>query len=273
MLKYLPSDLSAASTASLNALTSRVLAHPTRAARYTLADRLFSAKRPAAAFNEVKDLLRSVSPNVEACFYCERDRHRDIDHIEPKAIHPELAFKWENYAYSCAICNQDCKRSKYAVVDTAGNIIDCHHIIGTNDNLPNGVSAFINPRLESGLDFFRLELTSGLLLIAQSLDAVQEARAKFTRDTLDLNSDGLARIRRQAFQGFIRYVQTLHDAVVAGDEHRIALLENEVSELGHPTVMVEAWRQRHELGDFGQRLEVIHDRLDLARWHGSTVAA
>lgn len=273
MLLYTPGSPTPEARDALNNLTAQVLLRAGRSSRYALATRTFSAKRPRWVFDEVKRLLSSVAPHVEACYYCERDRHRDIDHIEPKGIHPELAFVWENYAFSCAICNQDAKRSKYAVIDDAGNLVDCRNIIGTNDNVPNGISAFINPRRESGLDFFALDLQTGIFIVRNDLDEIAAKRANFTRATLDLNNDGLTRIRRQAYHGFVRYVSALFAAVQANDAHRVAILTQEVSELGHPTVMVEAWRQRASLGPFGDMLEAIYDLVEFDRWNGVVRAA
>lgn len=273
MLRYLPEALSEAATNSLDALTHRVMLKASRPDRYDVATRAFSAKRPRATFDEVKKRLAEVAPFVHACYYCERDRHRDIDHIEPKAIHPELAFSWFNYAFSCAICNQDAKRSKYAIVSADAIIHDCSHIIGTNDNLPDGISAFIDPRRETGLNFYSLDLATGILLVKDDIDEVSKRRANFTRATLDLNSDGLVAIRRQAYRGFVRYVTALADAVQAGDVARITELESEVAELGHPTVMVEAWRQRQSLGDFGDLLETLYERIGLSRWDGAEKAS
>lgn len=255
MLRYDPPDLSETTLVQLASLSSRVEIRVGRQAQYKFASKLFSAKRPAAAFDEVKSSLKSVAPQIDACYYCERDRHRDIDHIVPKSIDPELAFTWENYAFSCTICNQDAKRSKYTVVNDDGELIDCRNIIGTDLEKPAGVDAFINPRTENGLDFFDLDLETGILLVKPDLDEVSKIRANFTRSTLDLNADGLSRTRRGAYNGFVRYMRAIDDAITANDTEKVARIIQEFEEMGHPTVVMEVWRQRADLSDVGKLIE------------------
>lgn len=269
MIRYSPPDLSETTRDALSQLSSMVTLRPNRKTRSVTATRLFSAKRPASAFAEIRLALASVAPHVEACYYCERDRHRDIDHIYPKSLWPELAFDWENYAYACAICNQDAKRAKFAVVSDGGVITDCAKYKDTNDNIPEMQAAFINPRHESGLDFFDLDLETGILVTKNGLDQKNAARANYTRMVLDLNADVLLRTRRNAFQNFRRYVEELSGAVRRGDSDLIGRLSDEVVELSHPTVMVEAWRQRRSLGRFGATLSNLYEYVGLDRWHGA----
>lgn len=264
----MPKALSVESRESLEKIAKRVGLQKGRQKQYKLATSSFSAKSPKATFAEIKANLSEVSPNVEACYYCERDRHRDIDHIVPKSLHPELAFIWESFAFSCAICNQDCKRSAYSVISPQGNLVNCSGIIGTEDDMPDGEPAFIDPRRESGLDFFYLDLETGLFVVRDDISQVEKIRAEFTKSTLDLNDDGLARIRKQAYRGFVRYVTALASALDSGDQDLTSLLIDEVNDLGHPTVMVEAWRQRKKIGIFCDKLEQVYNFIDLNKWQG-----
>ncbi|WP_156348133.1 HNH endonuclease [Sphingomonas sp. Leaf34] len=268
MLKYSPPNLSEATLAQLEALTNRVVNRVGRPDKYVIASRLFSAKRPASAFDEVRSSLKSVAPQIDACYYCERDRHRDIDHIIPKSIDPALAFAWENYAFSCTICNQDAKRSKYSVVNANGDLIDCRNIIGTDLEKPVGVDAFINPRTEDGLDFFDLDLATGIFVVKPDLDNISRVRANFTRSTLDLNADGLSRTRRAAYSGFVRYMHAVDDAIHDNDQERVNRIIQEFEEMGHPTVVREVWRQRSDLGDIGALAERVGHLLNIVQIGG-----
>lgn len=263
MLRYSPPDLGEATLAQLDVLSKRVANRTGRVSKYEIASKLFSAKRPVFAFDEIKASLKSVAPNIDACYYCERDRHRDIDHIIPKSIEPELAFTWENYAFSCTICNQDAKRSKFAVVNANGAVVDCRGMIGTDMKRPPGVDAFINPRAENGLDFFDLDLATGILIVKSDLDDVSRARANFTRETLDLNADGLSRTRRGAYNGFVRYMRAIESALNGGDNEKVGRIVQEFDEMGHPTVVMEVWRQRKSLGEVGSLVEKVGYLLNL----------
>ena len=57
---------------------------------------------------QVKDAI--VAETHEKCAYCEsKIRHvddGDIEHIAPKAPHPERSFEWENLTLACTICNR-----------------------------------------------------------------------------------------------------------------------------------------------------------------------
>src|ERR1700741_3573076 len=123
MLRYRCAALTAPTLATLLALQTRVDGVHDAVAKLQMATLLFRSKRNAA-WREIRTKLASVAPGGQACFYCERDRFRDIEHIRPKRHYPSECFNWNNYLYSCTICNQDRKGDKYAVIDAAGRLIE-----------------------------------------------------------------------------------------------------------------------------------------------------
>ena len=51
------------------------------------------------------------------CAYCEADTavvaHGDVEHYRPKTLYWWLAYCYDNYSYSCQICNQSFKSNKF----------------------------------------------------------------------------------------------------------------------------------------------------------------
>lgn len=240
MLMYNCGALSAESVTFLASKQALVDNEADRKSQYEKATALFRQK-VNNAFKEVKLKLAKVSPPGDSCFYCERDRYRDIEHVQPKRHFPERAFAWENYLYACTICNQDAKNDKFAIFDAAGNIIEFDRSLAWTDPVPTGTRVIIDPRTEDPLDFLQLDLTTGIFIpIGQGTNP---ARGKYTRDLFDLNNTTLAKIRRSAFYTFNKYLQDYEDAIKAGDNTTANNILTEILELPHPTVLAEMRRQ------------------------------
>jgi uncharacterized protein (TIGR02646 family) len=60
------------------------------------------------------------------CAYCEAPTntvaHGDVEHFRPKSVYWWLAYCYENYSYSCQICNQVYKSDKFPIVGTKYDI-------------------------------------------------------------------------------------------------------------------------------------------------------
>lgn len=67
---------------------------------------------------DVKALLRAET--ADKCAYCESKiphvDYGDVEHILPKAIHPELRYAYSNLTYACGVCNT--KKGQYFDVNT-----------------------------------------------------------------------------------------------------------------------------------------------------------
>ncbi len=54
------------------------------------------------------------------CAYCEADTavvaHGDVEHFRPKSVYWWLAYCYDNYTFSCQICNQTYKGDKFHIV-------------------------------------------------------------------------------------------------------------------------------------------------------------
>lgn len=242
MLRYLIAPLSHTTLNDLLGRQAEVDAEINHEARYKKAKDLFGRKTPKRAFDEVKSVLAQHSPAGSACFYCERDRYRDIEHVRPKRHYPELCFDWNNYVYACTICNQDAKKDKFAVFDRGGNVISFDRSLAFDQPVPDGESVLIDIRLEDPLDYLQLDLRTGRF-VAIGISARDKVRGEYTRDLFNLDNDVLARIRQQAVAHFTDYIVRYVKSKQEGNEEAASRLISEILELPHPTVLVEMRRQ------------------------------
>nr|WP_321182294.1 hypothetical protein [Methylobacterium sp. Leaf122] len=243
MLRYTIGPISAASSAGLSGQQALVDAETSHEKRYNKAKSLFGRKVPKKTFDEIKSVLAAHSPSGSACYYCERDRYRDIEHIWPKRHYPNKCFEWENYVYACTICNQDAKRDKFAVFDVNDNVIEFDRSLPIDQPVPTGDPVQINIRVEDPLEYLQMDLQTGRF-VTVGQDKRANARGIYTRDLFDLDNDVLTRIRRQAVYHFTDYITRYCAAKNEGRADDAARLLSEILELPFPTVLVELRRQK-----------------------------
>ncbi len=237
MLKYVFVDLSPESMQQLTAWQLRVDAETVPRQRYEVASALFKNKTNAT-FREIKETLAKHAPGGDACYYCERDRYRDIEHIRPKRHYPQDCFSWKNYVFACTICNQDHKSDKFAVFSVNDEILEFDRSWDINLPVPVGAPVLLDIRHEDPLDFLMLDLQTGKFVPIG--DEISIKRGKWTRELFDLNNEHLARIRIAAYRSFVCYLKEFQQAQNSADAAR--KLE-EIRLLPHPTVLVEMRRQ------------------------------
>ena len=91
--------LTSATTAALEARAQAVAAAGTSAAPE------WEAFGKTSAYQEVRTALAAAAN--EKCAYCESHAPEpELDHVQPKLKHPELAFTWDNLLPACPICNK-----------------------------------------------------------------------------------------------------------------------------------------------------------------------
>lgn len=259
--KRLP-NLSADSESALASHTQLVLAQAGRRARYKIAKQLFSAKAPAATFREIRISLDSRS-SLGMCYYCERDRYRDIDHVLPQSVYPELSFRWDNYVYSCVVCNQNNKKHRCAVVNERCITHDCTSYYKGDEELPGGMPCIINPRTENPFEYFNFDLDSGMMLVVDDKGSVRWARANYTIEVLDLNSDFLSRSRRAAYSSFRSGLSRLRGAIECGrDVHDIEEIVNDFRGVPHASVLVQMVRDAALYPEFREDLNISRAYVD-----------
>lgn len=76
----------------------------------------------SSVWKVAKDQLKMESGGK--CAYCESPTdtvaHGDVEHFRPKSVYWWLAYCYDNYLYSCQICNQVFKKDHFPVHATAG---------------------------------------------------------------------------------------------------------------------------------------------------------
>lgn len=132
----------------------------------------------------VKEAIGEMS--AEHCAYCQSpsgaDQFGQVEHFKPKSLFPSLAYDWDNYFYSCELCN--------------------HHKL---DKWP-AEGGYVRPdegRPESRFVF----LESGKVISAMGDD-----EAAVTIDDFGLDRKGLRRKRRLAVEKTLRLARAIIEA-------------------------------------------------------------
>jgi uncharacterized protein (TIGR02646 family) len=84
-------------------------------AQYAEAQRLWRGSyKGNKAFDEVLMVLREdMAPGHGYCMYCEYSHGSTIDHFWPMEKDPTRAFAWDNYLWSCSVCNSVFKGTQF----------------------------------------------------------------------------------------------------------------------------------------------------------------
>jgi uncharacterized protein (TIGR02646 family) len=227
------------------------------------ADALWKSKTNKAvhkeAFLSVKAALEKISYGIGRCAYCEDSAADEIEHLWPKSLFPQLAFRWSNYAFACGPCNGP-KSNRFAIVENDGTIDEFVRSRGGPVVAPrNGTPGLIDPRAENPLALLELDLggrtPAGVdlkptFMIKPAFDLAprEKARSTFTIDVLGLNRELVRRSRANAFGSFrallVEYVNMKEGGATVEelDEFRLGLLG-----MPHLTVFEEMRRQRRFL--------------------------
>jgi uncharacterized protein (TIGR02646 family) len=189
--------LSPETTAALEARAQAVAAAGTSAVPE------WTAFTSSPAYQEVRGALAAAAN--EKCAYCESHAPEpELDHVQPKRKHPELAFAWDNLLPACPICN----RKK-----------------GTKGGLgPDGTPRLIDPSAEdpgASLVWDR----RGFVKPDELTDDHAHTRAKDTIRALDLHRqsllDGQRIARNEALFALIRAEEAAADFNAATSEEEI----------------------------------------------------
>lgn len=244
-IKSLP--LSPAAQSDLNTYQTKINSLPSYADKVAQAKADFKAKntKTNATFQEVRNILESMSAGACRCMYCEDSCADEIEHIKPKHWYPEATFIWDNYLYACGICNRK-KSSNYAVFNAVTGQKVALQRAKNGPVIPPqpGNPMLLDPRFELVMEFIILDVRGTFQLVPHP-KAVQfdQDRAHYTIETLFLNRDLLLKARRDAFDG---YYARLHEYVSSKSMSStvdMKRLENALLNVSHPTVWKEMQRQ------------------------------
>jgi len=231
---------------------------PTFPEQVTAAKVQFSARNKAtnATFKIVRFKLVEMHGELNRCAYCEDSLADEVEHIYPKDIFPGKVFSWKNYTYACGPCNGP-KNNKFSIfLSTDGSE---QNITPLRPNQrpdgwiqappPLGKPLLIDPRCENPMDFLWLDLMGTSRIDPKTgLNPDDNRRAKYTRDTLDLNRDFLLRARRNAlistFATFEKYAALKSEG--APNSELLSRIDT-IRTMVHRTVWKEMIRQRHQI--------------------------
>lgn len=143
-------------------------------------------RRPKAAFLDIKEKLLAAQ---HFCCYCEHNVSDDeIEHIFTKSLFPELVFFFINYVLVCGRCNRY-KLDAFAVFDDETSTSITKFEKGKPKSQPSSSrNVFIDPRRENPMDYFLLNLNTGILGIHPLATEREKLKAEYTRELLDLNN-------------------------------------------------------------------------------------
>ncbi len=289
---HLPSkSLSNPTQNYLNKLQKKVDAEPIFKDKSDKAKSLWDNKRSSKAgkeaFDEIKEVLKTMCVGIKTCNYCEHDRAFDIEHIYPKSLYPSLAFVWENYLLACKGCNSEYKSDNFAIFKPKGSILK--HILVRNIEPKNDDALLINLRREDPTKFLRLNLVGQKPLYdpIHEVNSREYLRADYTTECLELNKnetliaarENLAKTYLERLQNFIKARESItfndldnatngrpmSDRTQPFESEKQRILENiknSFKELSHPTVWFELKRQRDNLQRTNQLFNQLPEALN-----------
>ncbi len=144
-----------ATTRKLAEQTSQIVA---ASSPKNTAKKLYGNARATKWFKRVVESLKLWSGSGERCMYCSGSESSDVEHFRPKADFPQLAMTWENYLWSCGVCNS----------------------YKDNQFPEGGDDLFINPAEEDPWDYFYIDEYGNLAALWSTLHDSQHPRAKST---------------------------------------------------------------------------------------------
>ena len=226
------------------------------------AGELWDTRCNSAVFARLRGVLLQMCTE-EQCMYCERSVANQLEHFQPKAFYPEVAFSWANYLFICNPCNIN-KSNRFAVFSfVSGNRVDIRRKRGESVREPEpGRPLLINPREEDPLDLLMIDLSgTGTFIPRAALGTSDWMRAEYTAtELLDLNNAGHRKARRNAY---VKFTIALREYVTARNEGReTGKCVDMVKESCHPGVWEAMKRDRRLIPELLALFEAAPEALD-----------
>lgn len=234
------------------------------AERVAEAKRLWDGKS-RTAFAPILTKLRQMNGRLVRCSYCEDSCADEIEHIYPKTLYPDRAFVWDNYLYSCGLCNPE-KRDKFAVFSGVSHAWeDIQRKRGAAVIAPTaGDPVLIDPRREDPLVFLYLDIRDTFRFFPAAPKGTREhARADYTIDALGLNTrDVLPRCRKNEYGSYrAKLREFIHKRDAGVSARDLRLLTGALKRSPHRTVWKEMQRQANRIPELSQLFEAAPEAL------------
>ncbi len=79
----------------------------------TKARSTYASARTSQWFKLVINALRGLCGEGGLCMYCSSNEPSQVEHYRPLSVFPDLAFHYENYLWTCDICNRTYKGERF----------------------------------------------------------------------------------------------------------------------------------------------------------------
>ena len=200
-------DISKSLEIQLQKKTDEILKLPEGDARRKTAKRVYDNSRKAQWFKPVMETLLGLCGGVEVCMYCSSNEPSQIEHYRPKAVFPELAMVYDNYLWTCSICNGS-KLDRFPPDTEAGEQI-------------------LNPIDDSVWEYFTFDHFGNLTPLLSSNGEDFLSRAISTCEVVKIDREFLQKRRRRRYSS---YVKDLKRSLKDLDEGSITI-ENLLSDI------------------------------------------
>lgn len=209
----------------------------------TEAHRLWPQKNTTKnkTFQEIRQILCTLSGPLERCQYCGRAEANQIEHIYPKALYPGATFCWDNLLWICDKCNLS-KGDKFSIYRKGLRFDLNTRLTGkTKPQKPSaGKAVFLNLRVEDPMAFLHLDFQTGRLLCRAQPGTQEFERTQYTLEILGLNQrEALNRSRRQAYRDYCRALE----AYICNKHQETQHVKQEIQAMTYPIVWFEMKRQ------------------------------
>lgn len=206
-----------------------------------------NARRRQFMISSVEPVLRAMVAPRNRCMYCEDNEVHQIEHFWPRVKYPELTFEWLNFLYACGLCNGP-KGAQFATISQKNQVVVIAETTSSERCFP---PAFINPRFDDPMKYFKLDIPGNtfVLQIMPGLVDAELERAQWTRDHLPINRDGLPEQRRLEFGTYLADIKSYLRYRRAGDSSKAAAYCGRILAHRHITVFREMQRQWRDVDE------------------------
>lgn len=204
-----------------------------------------NARRRQFMMSSVEPILRAMIAPRNRCMYCEDNEVQHIEHFWPRAKYPELTFEWLNYLYACGLCNGP-KHDRFATISNTDDLV---RIVDSSSPERWGRPAFINPRFEDPMRYFKLDIAGDTFLLQPMPDLIDPElkRADWTKTHIPINRDGLPEQRRLEYGTYLSDIKNYLGRRRNGDFDNATYYRRRILAHRHITVFREMQRQWQDI--------------------------
>ncbi len=159
---------------------------------------IYDASRKTKWFAPVTEALKTISGRGEFCMYCSANEPSQVEHFKPLAVFPEEALDYNNYLWSCDICNRSYKGDWFPPHSCPDDCPDnCPY--DCQNNIPG--EPILNPLDDNVWNFFFIEEQHGQLIPRVNPDTGEKLpRAVITCIVVGIDRDTVQIRRRDRYE-------------------------------------------------------------------------